>query len=269
MIINKWREKQEIGEDARTDWGVGGWRGCDEARKVVPSGCTVHPAARARAARTSFMSARAGSGKLPCCRSPDSMRLVMARRCRSLSFVRSFSLSLSLSPPPPPPPRRRGGGAAGEGEGSAATAGGGGVETRPRGRRCGGGSPSSTGECGCFRLIARRRRGRRRADLRARGKREDPDNAQGQSNTNTSTNNTPLTIPRIPPYPSRINTMEIKQLIQTRLGHERSERYFRYLKMFLGSRMEKLMFDRVVVQTIGRENIRLHNHLLMSLNHYD
>ncbi|KAF2942852.1 hypothetical protein DAI22_02g024401 [Oryza sativa Japonica Group] len=61
-----------------------------------------------------------------------------------------------------------------------------------------------------------------------------PNNAQGQSNTNTSTSNTPLTIPRIPPYPSRINTMEIKQLIQTRLGHERSERYFRYLKMFLG-----------------------------------
>lgn len=92
-----------------------------------------------------------------------------------------------------------------------------------------------------------------------------PNNAQGQSNTNTSTSNTPLTIPRIPPYPSRINTMEIKQLIQTRLGHERSERYFRYLKMFLGSRMEKSMFDRVVIQTIGRENIRLHNHLLMSV----
>uniref|UniRef100_A0A0E0CEW9 Uncharacterized protein n=1 Tax=Oryza meridionalis TaxID=40149 RepID=A0A0E0CEW9_9ORYZ len=90
-------------------------------------------------------------------------------------------------------------------------------------------------------------------------------NAKEQSNTNTSNNDTPLTIPRIPPYPGRINTIEIKQLIQTRLGHERSERYFRYLKMYLGSRMEKSMFDRVVVQTISRENIRLHNHLLMSV----
>uniref|UniRef100_J3L9A4 Uncharacterized protein n=1 Tax=Oryza brachyantha TaxID=4533 RepID=J3L9A4_ORYBR len=73
------------------------------------------------------------------------------------------------------------------------------------------------------------------------------------------------TIPRIPPYPGRINTMEIKQHIQATLGEERSERYFTYLKMFLSSRMEKAVFDRVIVQTIGRENVRLHNHLLMAI----
>jgi hypothetical protein len=102
---------------------------------VVPSGCTVQPAARARAARTSFMSARAGIGKLPCCRSPASIRLVMERRCRSRSFVRSFSRSRS--------PRRRGGVDPA-------------VEAKPRGRRCGGAGgkrdASSAGGDGCGRL---------------------------------------------------------------------------------------------------------------------
>jgi hypothetical protein len=83
------------------------------------------------------MSARAGSGKLPCCRSPASMRLVMARRCRSRSFVRSFSRSRSRSP------RLRGEPPA--------------VEANPRGRRCGGGdgdgSPSRCG--GCFMALGR------------------------------------------------------------------------------------------------------------------
>lgn len=125
-------------EGARTSWGGGGGKsGWLEERKVVPSGCTVQPAARARAARTSFMSARAGSGKLPCCRSPASMRLVMARRCRSRSFVRSFSRSRSRSP------RLRGEPPA--------------VEANPRGRRCGGGdgdgSPSRCG--GCFMALGR------------------------------------------------------------------------------------------------------------------
>lgn len=110
---------------------------------MVPSGCTVHPAARARAARTSFMSERVWSGKLPCCRSPASIRLVMARRCRSRSFVRSFSRSRSLSP------RLRDGPADGAGP-----------EAKPRGRRCGGGdgsssSPSASGRCGSFMLVDR------------------------------------------------------------------------------------------------------------------
>jgi hypothetical protein len=123
---------------------------------VVPSGCTVHPAARARAARTSFMSARAGSGKLPCCRSPASMRLVMARRCRSRSFVRSFSRSRSRSP------RLRGG----------APADGAGPEAKPRGRRCGGGDSSSSpsGGCGSFMLMDRCHPAGAGADLRPRAR---------------------------------------------------------------------------------------------------
>jgi hypothetical protein len=131
----------ELGEGAQTSWGGGGRSGWLEERKVVPSGCTVQPAARARAARTSFMSARAGSGKLPCCRSPASMRPVMARRCRSRSFVRSFSRSRSCTP------RLRG-------EAPAAEAG---AEANPRGRRCGGGDGyDSPSRCsGCFMALDR------------------------------------------------------------------------------------------------------------------
>lgn len=85
-------------ETLGTNWGGGGGGGAAEGRYVVPSGSTLHPASRARAARTSFMSARAGRGKLPYCRRPASIRLVIARRWRSLSLVRSFSFSLSLLP---------------------------------------------------------------------------------------------------------------------------------------------------------------------------
>jgi hypothetical protein len=133
----------ELGEGAQTSWGGGGRSGWLEERKVVPSGCTVQPAARARAARTSFMSARAGSGKLPCCRSPASMRPVMARRCRSRSFVRSFSRSRSRSCTP----RLRG----------EAPAAGAGAEANPRGRRCGGGDGyDSPSRCsGCFMALGR------------------------------------------------------------------------------------------------------------------
>lgn len=143
LLVNR-GNKGVLTEGPRTSWGGGGGRsGWLEERKVVPSGCTVQPAARARAARTSFMSARAGSGKLPCCRSPASMRLVMARRCRSRSFVRSFSRSRSRSRSP----RLRG-------EPPAAEAG---AEANPRGRRCGGGdgdgSPSRCG--GCFMALGR------------------------------------------------------------------------------------------------------------------
>ncbi|KAL5207179.1 hypothetical protein ABZP36_031614 [Zizania latifolia] len=56
--------------------------------------------------------------------------------------------------------------------------------------------------------------------------------------------------------------------MQARLGEERSERYFACLSRFLSTTtMEKTEFDRVVVQTIGRENIALHNHLLLSICH--
>lgn len=85
---------------------------------MVPSGSTDQPASRARAARTSFMSARAGRLKLPYWRRPASMRLVMARRWRSRSLVRSFSFSRSLRP----------------GLAAAAAA-----AAKPRGRRWGGG----------------------------------------------------------------------------------------------------------------------------------
>lgn len=105
--------EQRRGKETGTSWvegsgasGVVTEDGTGPARAeryVVPSASTVHPASRARAANTSFMSARAGRGKFPYCRKPASIRLVMARRCRSRSFVRSFSLSRSFRPFPAEP----------------------------------------------------------------------------------------------------------------------------------------------------------------------
>lgn len=83
--------------------------------------------------RSSFMSARAESGKLLCCRSLDNLWLVMARWCRSLSFVRSSLL--------PSPRRCRGRGRRRHGYGEGKRRRMGMVEPKPYGRWCGGGSP--------------------------------------------------------------------------------------------------------------------------------
>lgn len=105
--------------------GGGDWR------KVVPSASTVQPASRAKAARTSFISARAGRGKSPYCLRPASILLVIARRCRSRSLVLSFSFSLSLLPFP----EALGDETAGVLSADAAAAAAAAVAAKPRGRR--------------------------------------------------------------------------------------------------------------------------------------
>ncbi|PHT60764.1 hypothetical protein T459_35382 [Capsicum annuum] len=44
----------------------------------------------------------------------------------------------------------------------------------------------------------------------------------------------------------------------------RAEKYFNELSKFLSSKLSKVDFDKSCIRTIGRENIHLHNHLLLS-----
>ncbi|GLT68806.1 hypothetical protein SLA2020_410060 [Shorea laevis] len=64
---------------------------------------------------------------------------------------------------------------------------------------------------------------------------------------------------------SRLDTLEIKSQIERKLGHLKAEKYFNLLARYLSLKICKSEFDRLCMGTIGRENIRLHNHLLRSI----
>ncbi|PIN20473.1 hypothetical protein CDL12_06839 [Handroanthus impetiginosus] len=66
---------------------------------------------------------------------------------------------------------------------------------------------------------------------------------------------------------TRIDTLELKDLIYQRIGHERAEKYFDQLRDFLASKLSKSDFDKNCIQMIGRENISLHNRLIRSIIH--
>lgn len=64
---------------------------------------------------------------------------------------------------------------------------------------------------------------------------------------------------------TRIDTLELKQLIYERIGHQRAQAYFDHLKRFLSSKLSKVDFDKNCIHTIGRENLSLHNRLIRSI----
>ncbi|KAH6789921.1 hypothetical protein C2S53_008127 [Perilla frutescens var. hirtella] len=64
---------------------------------------------------------------------------------------------------------------------------------------------------------------------------------------------------------TRVDTVELKDLIYRKIGHERAEKYFDQLKRFLSLKLSKVEFDKSCVQTIGRENVSLHNSLIRSI----
>ncbi|EEF37081.1 uncharacterized protein LOC8283346 [Ricinus communis] len=64
---------------------------------------------------------------------------------------------------------------------------------------------------------------------------------------------------------SRIDTLEIKLQIERKLGHLKAQKYFDLLTKFLSLKISKCDFDRLCIGTIGKENVRLHNHLLRSI----
>ncbi|KAK4405176.1 hypothetical protein Sango_0524100 [Sesamum angolense] len=64
---------------------------------------------------------------------------------------------------------------------------------------------------------------------------------------------------------TRIDMIELKDLIYQKIGRQRAEKYFDQLHRYLGSKLSKVEFDKSCIQTIGRENITLHNRLIRSI----
>ncbi|KAL6219014.1 hypothetical protein ACLB2K_012221 [Fragaria x ananassa] len=64
---------------------------------------------------------------------------------------------------------------------------------------------------------------------------------------------------------SRIDTLELKDLIIKKIGHQRAERYFDMIRRLFSAKISKCEFDKFCNQTIGRENIHLHNRLIKSI----
>ncbi|KAL3621089.1 hypothetical protein CASFOL_036001 [Castilleja foliolosa] len=66
-------------------------------------------------------------------------------------------------------------------------------------------------------------------------------------------------------HSTRINTLELKNLIYRKIGHQRAEKYFDQLKRFLSLKLSKSDFDKSCTRTIGKDNIVLHNKLIRSI----
>ncbi|KAJ4966437.1 hypothetical protein NE237_018286 [Protea cynaroides] len=63
-------------------------------------------------------------------------------------------------------------------------------------------------------------------------------------------------------HSSRIDTVELKAQIIRKLGHEKAEKYFSLLNRLLSLRLRKPEFDKLLITTIGRKNLYLHNRLI-------
>ncbi|XVF15447.1 hypothetical protein REPUB_Repub09cG0154300 [Reevesia pubescens] len=64
---------------------------------------------------------------------------------------------------------------------------------------------------------------------------------------------------------SRVDTLELKSQMERKIGRVKAEKYFNLLTRFLSLKISKPEFDRLCIGTIGRENVRLHNHFLRSI----
>ncbi|KAG8368465.1 hypothetical protein BUALT_Bualt15G0048200 [Buddleja alternifolia] len=64
---------------------------------------------------------------------------------------------------------------------------------------------------------------------------------------------------------SRVDTLELKDLIYRKIGHHRAEKYLDQLNKFLSLKLSKVDFDKSCLQIIGRENISLHNRFIRSI----
>lgn len=64
---------------------------------------------------------------------------------------------------------------------------------------------------------------------------------------------------------SRTDTHELKARIEKKLGSQKAEKYFNLLTKYLSLKLKKLEFDKLCVSLIGRENVRLHNELIIAI----
>lgn len=69
-----------------------------------------------------------------------------------------------------------------------------------------------------------------------------------------------------PPHQdSRVNLVQLKADIVTRLGPERSKQYFYYLHRLLALKLTKFEFNKLCFRILGKENVSLHNKLISSI----
>ncbi|XP_075493753.1 uncharacterized protein LOC142531489 [Primulina tabacum] len=64
---------------------------------------------------------------------------------------------------------------------------------------------------------------------------------------------------------SRVDTPKLKDFIYKKIGQKRADNYFDQLKKFLSFKVNKADFDKSCIETIGRENLSLHNRLIQSI----
>ncbi|XP_071729943.1 uncharacterized protein [Rutidosis leptorrhynchoides] len=64
---------------------------------------------------------------------------------------------------------------------------------------------------------------------------------------------------------TRINTLELKNILYQKIGQQRAEKYFNLLKKLFSLQLSKSNFDKFCIRTIGRENLPLHNRLISSI----
>ncbi|XP_057842474.2 uncharacterized protein LOC131051901 [Cryptomeria japonica] len=60
----------------------------------------------------------------------------------------------------------------------------------------------------------------------------------------------------------RVNLAELKAQFEKKIGPEKTSKYFEQFKKYLEGKLVKIKFDELCRLTIGKENIRLHNHLI-------
>lgn len=64
---------------------------------------------------------------------------------------------------------------------------------------------------------------------------------------------------------SRINLVDLKAQIVKKLGPDRSKLYFYYLEKLLSMKLSKVEFNKHCFRILGRENVPLHNQLVLSI----
>lgn len=71
----------------------------------------------------------------------------------------------------------------------------------------------------------------------------------------------------MPPFQqySRINVQDLKAQMVKRVGPERASQYFDHFKGYISLRFNKTELDKLVVLTIGKENIGLHNQIIKAV----
>lgn len=64
---------------------------------------------------------------------------------------------------------------------------------------------------------------------------------------------------------SRLDTLELKTEIEKKLGRSKAGAYFNLLTRYLSLKISKPEFHKLCIDTVGKENLHLHNHLIRTI----